>query len=111
MIYENLIVYIKENRLNSIKIFMDENLPSKYEYSRLNDFLTSMASSLISTVMSLHEAQKTALSLGKSEKNRGEEPPSADDIELTAYGKAENDSETEIKESLELEIYQYLVTH
>ena len=47
VIYENLIVYIRENRLNSIKIFRDENIPSKHEYARLNDFLTSIASSLI----------------------------------------------------------------
>ncbi len=103
VIYENLIVYIRENRLSSMKIFMDENIPSKLEYRRLNDFLTSIAGSLISTVMSLHEAQQTYLSLGKSEKNKGEEPPLEDDREMEKYGREENSKEAEIRESEESE--------
>lgn len=107
VIYENLIVYIRENRLNSIKIFRDENIPSKHEYARLNDFLTSIASSLIYTVMALHEAQQTALNLGKSEKNKGEEASVTDDIELEKYGKEENAREAEIREGLEQEDIVY----
>jgi len=101
VIYENLIVYIRENRLDSMSIFEDENIPSKYEYAKLNDFLTSIASSLINTVITLHEAQLTALNLGKSEKNKGEEAPATDDIELEKYGKEENAREAEIREGLE----------
>ncbi|MCR5537164.1 MAG: transposase [Succinivibrio sp.] len=98
-IYENLLVYIKENRLNSMTLFRDECLPSIYEYHKLDEFLINMAFSLIDSVRQLHYHQEHSLNLGSSEKNKGELPPTDNDRNLETLGQEENAREAEIRES------------
>ena len=106
-IYENLIVYIKENRLNSMKLFEDEMLPSVYEYQRLNEFLTSMAFTLIDSVRQLHYHQEHSLNLGTSEQNHGEIPLQDDDKFLEKYGREEASREAEVRESDEQHQFEF----
>ena len=101
-IHENLMLFIKEHRLESMTQFKDSNLPSVYEFSRVENFHYSVINDLISAIRTLHYHQSRSLNLGTTEKNKGELPFSSaakedklspDDLEMQNYGRdCENDA-------------------
>lgn len=93
-IHDNLMLFIKEHRLESIDVLKDSNLPSVYEFSRVENFHYTVITNLINAIRTLHYHQTRSLNLGTSEKNRGELPVppkdkeslSDEDREMENYG-------------------------
>ena len=78
-IHDNLMLFIKEHRLESIDVLKDSNLPSVYEFARVENFHYTVITNLINAIRPLYYHQTRSLNLGTSEKNRGELPVSPKD--------------------------------